>query len=33
MVNPAVVLQKIVINAGGEKQSYLGPPESKYTLK
>ncbi len=30
MVDPAVVLQKIVINAGGEKPSYLGPPESYY---
>jgi len=28
MVDPAVVLQKIVINADGEKPSYLGPPES-----
>jgi hypothetical protein len=28
MVNPAVVLQKIVINASGEQPSYLGPPES-----
>jgi Glycosyl hydrolase family 115/Gylcosyl hydrolase family 115 C-terminal domain len=28
MVDPAVVLQKIVINAGGEKPCYLGPPES-----
>ena len=30
MVNPAVVLQKLVINAGGERPSYLGPPESYY---
>lgn len=29
MVNPAVVLQKIVIDFGGEKPSYLGPPETK----
>ncbi len=32
MVDPGVVLQKIVINAGGEKQSYLGPPESYFNL-
>jgi len=30
MVDPAVLLQKIVINAGGEKPSYLGPPESYF---
>ena len=29
MVSPAVVLQKIVIDFGGLKQSYLGPPETK----
>jgi hypothetical protein len=28
MVNPGVVLQKMVINAGGLKPSYLGPPET-----
>ncbi|KAF6749792.1 hypothetical protein DFP72DRAFT_1073016 [Ephemerocybe angulata] len=29
MMEPAVVLQKIVIDAGGIMESYLGPPESK----
>ncbi|MBA7549732.1 hypothetical protein ES705_42227 [subsurface metagenome] len=30
MIDPAIVLQKIVINAGGLKPSYLGPPESYF---
>ncbi len=28
MVDPGVVLQKIIVNLGGERPSYLGPPES-----
>lgn len=28
MIDPGVVIQKIVINAGGVEPSYLGPPES-----
>jgi hypothetical protein len=28
MINPGIVLQKIVLDMGGVKQSYLGPPET-----
>jgi hypothetical protein len=30
MIDPGVVLQKIIINTGGLRPSYLGPPESFY---
>lgn len=32
-LSPGIVIQKIVIDCGGLKYSYLGPPESNYLIK
>ncbi|TKB96594.1 glycosyl hydrolase 115 family protein [Pedobacter cryotolerans] len=33
MINPGVVLQKLVLDMGGLKPSFLGPPESTISIK
>ena len=33
MLDPGVVLDKIVLNTGGLRPSYLGPPETRVGLK
>jgi hypothetical protein len=33
MLDPGVVLDKMVLNTGGQRPSYLGPPETRVVLK
>lgn len=33
LVDPGVVLQKIIVDAGGMRPSYLGPPESRFKAR
>ena len=33
MISPALVLQKLVLDFGGLKPSYLGPPETNINSK